>query len=134
MTVVIHVLGLVLIRDRVVDRLARAAGRRQFSFVFAFVMGSTVLLVTALHTIEAAAWGTAHLVLGALPDASSAMLYSLSAMTTYGHASIYLETHWQLMGAVEALNGVVLFGLTTAMLFSIIESITRTGGRRRQHE
>ena len=54
-------------------------------------------------------------------------------MTTYGHASLYLEPHWQMMGAVEALNGVVLFGLTTATLFSVIESMTAQdrGGRRR---
>jgi hypothetical protein len=38
-------------------------------------------------------------------------------MTTYGHASLYLEPHWQMMGAIEALNGVVLFGVTTAILF-----------------
>ncbi len=47
------------------------------------------------------------------------MLYSLSAMTSYGHANIYLEPDWQLMGALEALNGMMLFGLTTAFLFSV---------------
>ena len=44
------------------------------------------------------------------------MLYSLSAMTSYGHASLFLEDRWQLMGALEALNGALLFGLTTAFL------------------
>ena len=29
------------------------------------------------------------------------MLYSLSALTSYGHASIYLEAQWQLMGALN---------------------------------
>ena len=48
------------------------------------------------------------------------MLYSMSAMTTYGHANIYLEEHWRLMGAMEALNGMILFGLTTAFLFGVL--------------
>jgi len=38
------------------------------------------------------------------------MLYSLSAMTTYGHANLFLKDRWQLMGALEALNGMLLFG------------------------
>jgi hypothetical protein len=62
------------------------------------------------------------------------MLYSLSAMTTFGHANLYLEPCWQLMGVIEALSGVVLFGLTTAVLFSIVESVPGIAGRRRRGE
>jgi hypothetical protein len=51
------------------------------------------------------------------------MLYSLSAMTSYGHANLYLEPQWQLMGALEALNGMLLFGLTTAFLFAMIREV-----------
>jgi AcrR family transcriptional regulator len=36
---------------------------------------------------------------------------------SYGHATLFLEGQWQLMGALEALNGMLLFGLTTAFLF-----------------
>ncbi len=43
------------------------------------------------------------------------MLYSLNAITTYGHSDVHLSGHWQLMGALEALNGMLLFGLTTAL-------------------
>jgi hypothetical protein len=59
-------------------------------------------------------WAAAYRLLGALPDNRSAMLYSLSAMTSYGHGTIFLDPHWQMMGALEALNGMMLFGLTTA--------------------
>ena len=55
------------------------------------------------------------------------MLYSFSAMTAYGHASVVLERRWQLMGALEALNGLMLFGLTTAFMFAMIGRV----GRRR---
>jgi hypothetical protein len=94
-------------------------------------MGVTVTLATALHGIEAAVWAAAFWLLGALPDVRSAMLYSLGAMTTYGHASIYLENHWQLMGALEALNGVLLFGLTTAFLFAMIQNVRLLGSGER---
>jgi hypothetical protein len=51
------------------------------------------------------------------------MLYSLSAITSYGHASLFLKEHWQLMGALEALSGTLLFGLTTAFLFAMIREV-----------
>ena len=58
-----------------------------------------------------------------LTDLTSAMLYSPNAMTRCGHTSLSLEDHWQLMGALEALNGWLLFGLTTAFLFAMIEKV-----------
>jgi hypothetical protein len=87
------------------------------------VIGSTALLATVLHGIESAIWAAAYRVLGALPDKRFATLYLLSSMTTYGHSNRYLKDQWQLMGALEALNGMLLFGLTTAFLFAMIQSL-----------
>jgi MFS superfamily sulfate permease-like transporter len=133
LTVVIHVFGLGLINERVVRALSRSMDRRRMIPLFALVMGVTVLLMTALHGIEGVAWAAAYIFVGAVPDAKSAMLYSLNAMTTYGHESVSLEPHWQMMGALEALNGMLLFGLTTAFLFAMIQEIwplaLRQGGR-----
>jgi len=123
LTVVIHVFGLALINDQVVRVLGRTAKRRSFIPLFAGVMAVAVLLATALHGIEAVAWAGAFRLLGAMPDNKSAMLYSLNAMTTYGHESVSLEQHWQMMGALEALNGMLLFGLTTAFLFAMIQEV-----------
>jgi hypothetical protein len=100
--------------------------------MFAVIIGVTALLATVLHALEAGAWAAAYRLLGALPDYKSAVLYSLSAMTSYGHADLFLERQWQLMGALEALNGMLLFGLTTAFLFAIIQRVLslRNRGRR----
>jgi hypothetical protein len=51
-------------------------------------------------------------------------------MTTYGHESVSLEQHWQMMGALEALNGMLLFGLTTAFLFAMIQEVWQSHRRR----
>src|SRR5690348_8591635 len=88
LTVVIQVFGLALINDGVVRALRRTARRRSFIPLFAVVMAGAVLLATALHGVEAVAWALAYRLLGAVPDNKSAMLYSLNAMTTYGHESI----------------------------------------------
>jgi len=123
LTVVIHVFGLGLINERVVRALSRSVDRRRLVPLFALVMGVAVLLVTGLHAIEGVAWAVAYRFVGAVPDAKSAMLYSLNAMTTYGHESVSLEPRWQMMGALEALNGMLLFGLTTAFLFAMIQEV-----------
>jgi hypothetical protein len=80
-------------------------------------MGGVALLTTLLHALEAAVWGFAYFRLGALPNIRDAMLFSLDALTTYGHDTLTLEKRWQMMGALEALNGILAFGLTTAFLF-----------------
>lgn len=120
LTLVIHVLGLTVIRRRVMS--ARSSDHHPTAF-FAVLMTLMTLLATTLHGLEAAIWAAAYRFLHALPDGSSAMLYSLNAMTSYGHENIDLPRHWQLLGAIEAVNGWLLFGLTTAFLFAMIEDI-----------
>lgn len=120
---VIHVIGLGAIElgvERCLKRTGVGSGRLT---IFAAVVGATVLLATALHGLGAAVWAMAYLWLGALPDERSAMLYSIGAMTTFGHASIRLSDHWQMLGALEALNGMLLFGLTTAFLYATIRNV-----------
>ena len=78
--VVIHVLGLGLINERILQVL-RAVNQRHFTGAFAVVMGVVALLATILHGMEGMVWAAAYRLLGALPDIHSAVLYSLSAIT-----------------------------------------------------
>jgi hypothetical protein len=130
LTTVIHVLGLGLINEKIVGTLEGMMDRRHYTSRFAVAMSVTILLATVLHAIEGILWATAYVALGALPNVKSAMLYSLSALTSYGHANIFLAPHWQLMGALESLNGMMLFGLTAAFLFSMIQQAWPLGRRQ----
>jgi hypothetical protein len=121
LTVLIHVLGLGLMMQTAVRISSRTIQRRHPTAVFVMVIGSATWLATFLLGIEAGIWAAAYRPLGALPDNRSAMLYSLNAITSYGHTNLLLEEHWQLLGALEALNGWLLFGLTTAFLFGVVQ-------------
>ena len=123
LTVVIHVLCLGLMNQTAIKILHRFVRRPHATSVFVTVVGGATLLATCLHGFEAILWAIAYRHLNALPDNDSAVLYSLSAITSYGHANLVLESRWQLMGALEALNGWLLFGLTTAFLFAIINKM-----------
>jgi len=122
LTVVFHVLGLGLLNAKAIQMLARPKARHPFS-AFVLVMSTVTLLATVLHGVEAGIWAVSYQFLGARPDYKSAMLYSMGAMTTFGHAGVYLEDRWQLMGAIEALSGWLVFGLTTAFLFGMIQKV-----------
>lgn len=88
------------------------------------VFVALVALASAVYLgLEAAAWAGLYLWLGALPAWQAAMLYSLGAITSYGHAPIFLEDRWRLLGAIEAVNGLILFGLTTAFLYAAIHAV-----------
>jgi len=132
LTVIIHVLGLGLIAQKAVGVTTSMFERRHATAVFVVVVGATTLVATCLHALEAAIWAFAYRFLGAIPDERSAMLYSLSAITSYGHANLQLLDRWQLMGALEALNGWLLFGLTTAFLFGMIEKVWALGSKAGQ--
>lgn len=121
--VVFHVVGLGFINAGVLNTLQRVTDRRHFLILFVLVVGAATLSATLLHAIEAGTWAMAFVALGAVPDHKTAMLYSLNAMTTYGHDNTFLAPHWKLMGALEALNGMLLFGLTTAFLYGIIRRV-----------
>jgi hypothetical protein len=131
LTVVIHVLALGLINQWSASVSNLVMERRHPTAAFAVVMGTVTLLATIVHAVEAGIWAIAYRLIGALPDLRSAMLYSLSAVTSYGHATLSLESQWQLLGAIEALNGWLLFGLTTAFLFGMLQKVWLLDGKRR---
>ena len=133
LTVVIHVLGLGLLRREAVRVFERTTQYHHKVAVFASVLGGMTLLATVLHGVEAVIWAMAYRALNALPGFGSAIIYSLNAITSYGHTDISLENNWHLMGALEALNGWLLFGLTAAFLFAIIDQFG-LARIRREHD
>jgi hypothetical protein len=123
LTVVMHVFGLNFIRRRN-ERVMRQIRNRRFSSqLVRMSIGGVALSITVLHGLEGFLWAIAFQILGALPDRRTAMLYSLNAMTSYGHVSVELGPRWQLMGALESLNGWILFGMSTAFLFGLVQEV-----------
>jgi len=121
---VVHVVGMAFICRIILKHFPQRIDRsKHHQAVFALAMSLLTWFAITLHAAEAAMWALAFRLLGALPSANLAILYSLNAVTSYGHESINLAGHWRLMGALEALNGWLLFGLTTAFMFGTIEKL-----------
>jgi hypothetical protein len=122
-TLVFHVIALGYIAQLGERILVKRRATQSLLLEFVITMGPTVLMATLLLAFDAAVWATTYRILGASPNMAHAMLYSLSAITSYGHADVFLEPKWQLMGALEAVNGTLLFGLTTAFLFAVLQRV-----------
>lgn len=121
LTVTIHVSGLGLLHQRAVQVFVGIKSGRPYGAKYVLVIGAVTMVATLLHVLELIIWAASYQVLDAISDTRSAMLYSINAMTSYGHESVYLNPRWQLLGAAEALNGWLLFGLTTAFLFAMFQ-------------
>jgi Ion channel len=85
--------------------------------------GVSILFVVfglmAIHTIEIWLYAHAFLAVGALRDFEAALYFSTTSFTTLGYGDIVLDRQWRLFGAVEGANGLLLFGWSTAFLFSV---------------
>lgn len=121
--VIIHVFGLAFIYDGFTFLLREISLRRKFMLRFAVAMNTAVFLIVVLHGLEAVTWALAYLSLNAIPDSKSAMLYSLGAMTGFGTGNIQLPKHWQMMGVLQSLAGLLLFGLSTAFMFAMFQAV-----------
>jgi hypothetical protein len=96
------------------------------------VVGVVGVLLAILHGVEAALWAVAYLWLGALNSPAEAILYSLDSLTTRGASGLTLQPHWQMMGALEAANGVLLFGISTTFVFTVVQAYWPLLNRRLQ--
>jgi len=125
LTIAIHAMGVVLMALSGVQIRLRLETRR-FGLPHAVpivigVVGAVGLLLAVLHGIEAAVWAAAYLWLGALESPIDAMLYSVDSMTTRGASGLVLQRHWRMMGALEAADGMLLFGISTAYIFAVMQ-------------
>ena len=82
-------------------------------------------------------WAAAYVWLGALGSPLDAMLIPSNSMTTRSGSGLVLERHLRMMGALEAADGMLLFGISTAYIFALMQMycpmLARDHGRREQH-
>lgn len=115
------VLALVALRIRV--RIAnRRLGLRYVIPIMIGLVAAAGLLLAVLHGIEAAIWAAAYVWLGAIDSPLDAILYSVDSISTRGASGLILQAHWRMMGALEAVDGMLLFGISTAYIFALMQA------------
>ena len=92
----------------------------QAVMILTMVIAAIGLSLAVLHGLEAAVWAGAYLWLGASDTLVQALLFSVDSMTARGASGLVLHQHWQLMGALEAVAGMLMFGISTAYVFQVL--------------
>ena len=76
-----------------------------------------------LHLIEITAWALLYMRKDAMPDLPSALYFSAVTYTTTGYGDLVLPQEWRLVGAIEALTGILMCGWSTGFFFAVVGRI-----------
>ena len=91
----------------------------------ALVSGLTAWMFLAI-VIEAGVWALLYLfnpLITTLPDLETAFYFSMVTFTTLGYGDVVLTGNWRILASIQAANGVIVFGWTTALIFVFIQRV-----------
>ena len=103
--------------------VARAAARRSASRPLLYLPGvmiATALALMAAHTLEVFVWSVAYAVVNAAPDDANLVYFAFVNYTTLGYGDVTPLAKWRLLGPMTAMNGVLMFGWSTALIFEVL--------------
>jgi hypothetical protein len=89
------------------------------------VSGLTAWMFLAI-VIEAWAWALLYLynpMITTLPDLETAYYFSMVTFTTLGYGDVVVTGNWRTLASMQAANGVIVFGWTTALIFVYIQRV-----------
>ena len=125
LTMIIHSAGVVFIAlalHTIWIRLENQSIALRHVFVILIsLIGTVGLLLAVLHGVEAVFWAAAYWWVGALASPEQAILYSVDSISTRGASGLALPQHWRILGALEAVDGMLLFGISTAFIFAVMQ-------------
>jgi hypothetical protein len=111
-------------------RVARAAGERATShqsFRLIAVMTAVVSVLMAAHIAEVILWSFAYAIVDVAPPGTDLVYFAFVNYTTLGYGDVTPLQRWHLLGPMTAMNGVLLFGWSTAVIFAVLQKALTTG-------
>jgi hypothetical protein len=85
--------------------------------IFVLTMASAFVA----HLIEIAMWAALFVICGEFKDFAMAFYHSAVNYSTLGYGDIIMSPSWKLLGPLEAADGALMFGVSTAMIFAVIQ-------------
>ena len=121
-TIMIHALPLSATVDFV--RRERKLGRAGTSFwIDMGIVGLAILYALAAHLMEIALWAVVYVICGEFADFGTAYYHSAVNYTSLGYGDLIMSPSWKLLGPLETANGMLLFGVSTVMIFAVIQRL-----------
>jgi hypothetical protein len=126
LTVAIHTTAVVLMAFGLEPRIRVRVDKHQPDVLRAIPtviahIGAVALILAALHGLEGVLWALAYWWLGAVDSLTDASTYSLASMTTFELPGLTVPSRFNMLSVLEAVNGALLFGISTAFLFAVMQ-------------
>jgi Ion channel len=90
------------------------------------VMIATVSVLMAAHVAEVLVWAFAYMIVGIASPGTDLIYFAFVNYTTLGYGDVTPLERWQLLGPMTAMNGVLLFGWSTAVIFAVLRNTIMT--------
>ena len=106
-----------------VVRVARSMAAKNVSRPSLMLIGVMIATVTVLmvaHTMEVIVWSLAYLIVDAVPAGAGRVYFAFVNYTTLGYGDVVPAEDWKILGPMTAMNGVLLFGWSTAVIFEVL--------------
>jgi len=84
------------------------------------IMIGTVSVLMVTHISEVIVWSVAYSITEAAPPGTDHLYFAFVNYTTLGYGDVLPVDRWRLIGPMTAMNGVLLFGWSTAVIFEIL--------------
>jgi hypothetical protein len=114
--------------SRIVD--ARDTVRRSLRLTTVMIVTvsiATVPILMAAHYSEVMVWSLAYAIIDAAPAGAEPVYLAFVNYTTLGYGDVIPVERWRLIGPVTAMNGVLMFGWSTAVIFEVLRRTARPG-------
>jgi hypothetical protein len=92
----------------------------------AYVISVVMLIMFIGHMVQIAIWAALFVYIGEFTDFATAYYHSMVNFASLGYGDIVMSERWRLLGAIEASNGVLMFGLTAGTLLSVMNVLLAT--------
>jgi hypothetical protein len=92
------------------------------------VMIATVTVLMIAHLAEVLVWSLIYAIVSAAPAGADLLYFAFVNYTTLGYGDVTPVERWHLLGPMTAMNGVLLFGWSTAVIFEVLRMTLRAGG------
>lgn len=124
--IVIHALVMTILL-----RPVHAVGKKHTwhpSVLLTAVMTTTVSILMVAHILEVFVWSLAYFIFHAAPTNARLVYFAFVNYTTLGYGDVVPVERWRLLGPMTAMNGILLFGWSTAVIYAILRgTVERTG-------
>jgi hypothetical protein len=89
------------------------------------LLAAIMMIMTIGSLLQVMIWAGLFMLLGEFDQPEAALYYSAVNFSTLGYGDIVMSERWRLLGPLESFNGILMFGVSTALMTAAINSMAR---------